>query len=42
MAFDRAGASPLCFETTELGPNSRLSPEGFLICGNVPLARLGL
>jgi hypothetical protein len=43
MPFDQIGAAaPQWFTDTELGPNQGLTPEGFLICRNVPLARLGV
>jgi hypothetical protein len=43
MPFDQIGAAaPQWFTETELGPNMGLTPEGFLICRNVPLARLGV
>jgi uncharacterized protein len=42
MPFDQAGAAPQWFEATELSPNMGLSGEGYLICRNVPLARIGV
>ena len=42
-SLDQIGAAaPQWFTETELGPNMGLTPEGFLICRNVPLARLGV
>jgi hypothetical protein len=43
MPFDQIGAAaPQWFTETQLSPNLGLTPEGFLICRNVPLARLGV
>lgn len=37
---DKAGAFRF-YTTEQLGPNTRTTPEGFLLCENVPIARTG-